>query len=276
MIHDRELVKKLQNAHADWIESVYRQKSLLSGNPDGIEIEHVGNTRVFLSNKNRLENRAIFTGNESEKEFQTVTALFEEKGIDCFVEVNPANFYRTEPFTWKSEVLPHLLQLGYRPEGFRCVWLLTRLRDLIEFSSERVRIRRFTHDEADEYAAAKLQVEPVPEDNRAYEAGLLSHGFTKDWINYIGYAKNEAVSTSQLFIKNQVGYLAWGYTMKSQRGKGHHKLHVCKRVRDAFSRGSSTVFSVTDFDIPSARNLQKCGFRLAYNYMLLKRSPTRG
>ena len=106
--------------------------------------------------------------------------------------------------------------------------------------------------------------------------GLIRHEFTKDWISYVGYEKSEAASVSKLFIRNQIGFLAWGYTTKPHRGKGHHKLHVSERVRAAFSRGCEIVFSVTDFNIPSAMNLQKCGFRLAYNYLLLKRSPTRG
>jgi len=232
----------------------------------------VGNTRVFLSNENRLENRAIFSGNESEKEFQQVTDLFEEKGGDCFVEVNPANFYRTKPFSWESEVLPFLLRLGYHPDGFRCVWFLDNPSDLIESTTHRIRIRRFTHDEADEFVVDKLQVEPISHDDREYEISLIKHGFTNDWINYIGYTREKAVSISNLFVKNRVGYLAWGYTTKSHRGKGHHKLHICQRVRDAFSQGCTMVFSVTDFNIPSAFNLQKCGFRLAYNYLLLKRS----
>ena len=123
-MHNREMVVKLQNAHADHIESIYRQSLRLPGNPDGIEILKIGDTKVFLSNRNRLENRAIFTGNETLDELQEVTACFDRKGVDGFFEINPANFYRSNPFSWKSEMLPALIGLGYHPGDLRCVWYL--------------------------------------------------------------------------------------------------------------------------------------------------------
>ena len=83
-MHSREIVRKLQNAHGDYIESIYRQLSSLPGNPHGIEFVSIGDTRVFLSNEDRLENRAIFSGNESLEELREVTSLFEEKGAKYF------------------------------------------------------------------------------------------------------------------------------------------------------------------------------------------------
>ncbi|MEM8859901.1 MAG: hypothetical protein AAGD96_16355 [Chloroflexota bacterium] len=273
MIHNREFVRKLQNAHADYIEAKYKRLALLPGNPKGIAIEKIGSTRIFLSNEDSFGNRAIFTGNESEKEFQQVTKLFDEKRVECFLEINPANFYRTEPFSWKSEVVQHLLELGYRPDGFRCVWYLSYLNDLIDFQNDHARIRRFTNDEAEDFIVEKLEVEPITHENRETKIDEIRQIFTEEWLNYIGYEKNRAVSISSLFIKNQIGYLAWGYTIDPFRKRGHHKLHVNQRARDAFSRGCEIAFSVTDFGIPSSISLQKCGFRLAYNYLLLKRIP---
>ena len=124
IMHERDTVANLQNAHADHIESDYRQLMSLAGNPHGIEILRIGRTRVFLSIRNRLENRAIFTGNETQEELREITACFDRKGVNGFFEINPSNFYRTDPFSWKSELLPALLNLGYHPGAFRCVWHL--------------------------------------------------------------------------------------------------------------------------------------------------------
>jgi len=123
-MHNREMVVRLQNAHADHIEETYRRLMCLPGNPDGIEILKIGDTRVFLSNQNRLENRAIFTGNETRDELQEVTACFERKGVHGFFEINPANFHRSNPSSGESEMLPALIELGYHPAELRCVWYL--------------------------------------------------------------------------------------------------------------------------------------------------------
>ena len=271
-MHTRDIVRRLQNAHADHIESDYRQLSLLPGNPKGVEIIKVGDTRIFLSNENRLENRAIFTGNETIEELKEVTSLFDKKGVDGYFELNPANFYRTKPFSWKSEILPALLELGYYPGMFRCVWYLDHLGE--QNAKERVagRIRRFSCDEANEFIEVKLKVELVNDEDMEKEKNAIKHGFTNSWMNYIGFENNNPVSISKLFIKNEIGYLAWGYTLKEYRRKGHHGEHVFVRCGDAFASGCELVFSVTDFNIPSSMSLQKCGFRLAYNYLMLERS----
>ncbi len=240
----------------------------------GIELIEIGGTRIFLSNKNRLENRAIFTGNETTKELKEVTSLFDKKGVDGYFELNPANFYRTEPFSWKSEILPALLDLGYHPGDFRCVWYLEHPDDYNTVDEAAGKIRRFSCDEADQFVEAKIIVEPVQDEDLENEKNAIKHGFTKSWLNYIGYEDNIPVSISNLFIKNDFGYLAWGYTLKEYRRRSHHKLHILARSRDAFASGCKVAFSVTDFNIPSSMSLQKCGFRLAYNYLLLERRKT--
>lgn len=273
-MHSREIVRKLQNAHTDYIESIYRHLARLPGNPKGIEIVNVGDTRVFLSNENRLENRAIFTGNESLEELREVTSIFQRKGVDGYFELNPANFYRTAPFSWKSEILPALLDLGYFPGMFRCVWFQDRSGMDQTVRGDSKKVRRFLCDDAEEYAAAKLKVEPVDDEDLEKEKSAIQYGFTRDWMNYVGYENDDPVSVSNLFLSNEIGYLAWGYTRSEYRRKGHHRLHVDARCRDAFASGCDLVFSVTDFNIPSSLSLQKSGFRLAYNYLFLETSPT--
>jgi len=267
-MHNREMVVKLQNTHAAHIESIYQQSMCLPGNPDGIEIVKIGSTKVFLSNKNRLENRAIFTGNETIDELREVTACFDRKGIYGFFEINPANFYRSNPFSWNSEMLPALIKLGYHPGEFRCVWYLD------EYSKhdddELIHIKRFSYDDAEELVKAKLMVEPIEQDKIEQEIKTIKHHFTEPWTYYVGFEGDRPVSISKLFINDKTGYLAWGYTVEEFRRKGHHRMHVLARVRHSFERGCDLVFSVTDFNVPSSLSLQKVGFKLAYNYLLME------
>ena len=275
-MHDRETVRLLQNAHADHIESEYRQLSLLPGNPKGIEILKVGQTRVFLSNGDEFQNRAIFTGNETEEEFQQVMELFDRKAVVGYFELNPSNFYRTEPFSWRSEVLPILLKLGCHPDGFRCVWCLDRMDAPATETVEASGIQAYSWEESSEYVKRQLEVEPVPEERYEEERRMCTHLFTKDRRRYIGYEDGRPVSVSSLFLKSDCGYLAWGYTQKEYRRRGHHRRHVVARVRDAFEYGCQRVFSVTDFNVSSSKSLQKCHFRLAYNYLMMARVQQDG
>ena len=274
-MHNRELVVNLQNAHGAHIESLYRQSMQLPGNPEGIEILKVGKTKIFLSNQNRLENRAIFTGNETLDELREVTEIFDRKGVTGFFEINPANFYRSDPFSWKSEMLPALIELGYHPGDLRCVWYLTDFPE-VDYAEESVRIKRFSCKESDELIQAKLVVEPVEKGRIEQEKNLIKHLFTEAWTYFIGFEGDQPVSISKLFINNHFGYLAWGYTAEGFRRRGHHRMHVLKRVEHAIEAGCDMVFTVTDFNVPSSLSLQKVGFKLAYNYLLMEKRAAIG
>ena len=269
-MHNREIVVKLQNAHAAHIGSIYGQLKQLPGNPNGIEIKTIGKTKIFLSNQNRLENRAIFTGNETLDELREITAVFDRKGVTGYFEINPANFYRSDPFSWKSEMVPALIELGYHPGDLRCVWHLTEFPE-IDYQEDSVQIKRFSCDEADELVQAKLLVEPVEQESIEHEKRITKHQFTEAWTYFIGFAGDQPVSISKLFINNHIGYLAWGFTAEGFRRRGHHRMHVLKRVQHAFEEECDTVFTVTDFNVPSSLSLQKVGFKLAYNYLLMEK-----
>ncbi len=272
-MHNRNTVVTIQAAHASYIEAEYQQAMSLPGNPEGIEISNIGDTRIFLSNRNRLENRAIFTGNETEEEIRSVIDHFERKGVVGFFEINPANFYRSIPFSWKSEMVPMLIKMGCHPAAFRCVWYLDDSPNT-EIQQPAISIRRFNSREVDEYIRDKFSVEPVDDAEKAREEILIRRSFTESWSNFISYENDQPVSVSKLFVRNKIGFLAWGYTLEEFRRRGHHKLHVSARVKHAFESGCDLVFSVTDFNIPSSISLQQAGFNLAYNYLLMEKRPT--
>lgn len=269
----RDFVLQLQNVHADFIASQYERLALMPGNPEQIEIVQIGSTRVFLSGRSRLENRAIFTGNESVDELRQITALFEERKVTGYFELNAGNFYRSDPFSWRSEMLPALLELGYFPSDLRCVWYgePSWIKDDAERPTNS--IRDYRHDQAEAYIAARFAVEPPADGETAQERALIRQTFTDNWINFIGFEDERPVSHSQLFLSHQIGYLAWGYTRPELRRCGHHQQHVIARVKAAQAAGCDLIFTVTDFDVASSRSLQKLGFRLAYNYLLLIKYP---
>lgn len=239
--HSREAVVRLQTAHAAHIRTIYEQTMRLPGNTEHIEILNIGGTPVFLSGRNRLENRAIFTGNETIDILREITGAFERRGVTGFFEKNPANFYRSNPFSWKSEMLPALLELGFSPDAFRCVWHLGEV-PYVDIEGTQPELRRFSHREALEYVEDSLIFEPVGPEIRDQEAALRRHLFTEEWSLFIGYENGQPVSHLKLFVRDGAGFLAWGYTLPEHRRKRHHRQHVLARVRHALTSGCTTIF----------------------------------
>lgn len=268
-MHNRETIRRLQLAHAEHIASLYKGLANIPGNPRGVEIRQFGPARVYCADEDRMENRAIFTGNETPAELEQVAAFFSSRGRTCFVELNPANFCRSEPFSWNAELMPALLALGYRPDAFRCVWE-AEARLERPSAQERPVIKGFAAGDADPWIDLCLQVEGGDAAQQRRHAEELLHAQSSEqWIHYIGYEAGKPVSTSTLFIHDGVGYLKWGFTQEPYRGRGHQQAHIERRLADAHARGCTRVFSVTDLGIPSATNLQRCGLTLAYNYVLM-------
>src|SRR3954452_13801469 len=147
--HDRVHVRMLQQAHADHIESLYHAMAAVCGNSAGVHIETVGRVRTFIAEGRRLENRAIFLGDESPDEIDAVLAHFARHRSNLVVEVNPANYYVNPPATWEKRLLRHLLSRGCCIDDFRCVWCCTALDGVEAPTTDR--LRRFGADQTDEF-----------------------------------------------------------------------------------------------------------------------------
>jgi hypothetical protein len=267
--HDREHVRMLQNAHADQIESAYGAMRSLPNNPAGVVIQRIGPTRTFIARGKRLENRAIFTGEETDKQIDDVLRHFVEHQSNCVIEVNPANYYVNPPTTWEKRLLKRLLYRGCSIDDFRCVWSRWE-RPGPDEPAPQHRWEKFESRELNGFIELSRAVEPRKQWTDLDRAEAARPGIT----HYIGFDERDGpCAISTLFVNGAMGYLAWSFTKAEHRGKGFQSDAIRLRVRDAFGRGCSCVFTVTDFNFASPRNLQQCGFRLAYNYLLLRRDP---
>src|SRR5689334_10094017 len=122
-LHDRAHIRLLHHAHADHIEAAYRSMQSLPGNPQKVVIETIAGVRTFIASGSRLENRAIFSGEESVEQIGAVLRHFDGHASNCVIEVNPANHYVDPPKNWEQRLLKHLLSRGCYVDGLRCVWV---------------------------------------------------------------------------------------------------------------------------------------------------------
>jgi len=90
------------------------------------------------------------------------------------------------------------------------------------------------------------------------------------WSHYVGYDGDEAVTAGALYVEDGLGWLGWGSTLESHRGRGGQSAIFAARMRDARELGCRMVVTETgeeDEQDPvnhSYRNMVRLGFRLAY------------
>lgn len=269
--HDAVHIQRLQNAHADYIESIYTGLANTPGNPEQVRIRRFGNTRTFLASGERFTNRTILSGNESQADLEALFTYYDTHQAGCVIEVNPANFYPSEPFTWDSDLVPALFARGCELCHFRCVWYRP-CEGWIDDSKDSGEILTFDHTQIEAYLPLAQQVEPETdwEEKAAY---LRSGEGQAGWYHYVVMAQGQPIASAAFFQAGEIGYLAQADTHPEYRRLGAHGTLIRRRVLHARALGCEGVFSVTDSHTQSGRDLQRLGFFLAYNYLLFVRSP---
>jgi RimJ/RimL family protein N-acetyltransferase len=266
--HDREQIRQLHHAHADHIESLYTALHALPGNPHGAVIQRIGNVRTFLVSGDRWENRPIFHGDETHEQIDEVLHHFSSHQASCVIEINIANSYVDPPANWEPRLLPHLLARGCKPGGMRCVWYYDRSTP-VEQGLTNCRIQQFLPDRISEYAAMRQMADP----NDKWTPERCTVEARPGLIHYAAFNEQQQPGAfGSMFINDRTAYLSYWETRPDFRGRGFQQAGIRRRVADAFDLGCKFVFTVSDFNFASSRNLQRCGFKLAYNYLVVTRA----
>ena len=162
----------------------------------------------------------------------------------------------------------YLAMKGFFEGEFRSVWSAPTRDSAAESPPSPAEVRRFGAGELDEFLT-ELERIAGGVDGAADEVKRSETG--NAWHHYIAYFEGVPAATSTMRVGDGVGYLAWSYVVEAYRRRGLQGLLIRQRVQDARDHGCDTVFSVTSFNVPSARNLQRQGLKLAYNYVMLVR-----
>jgi hypothetical protein len=267
-VHDRRHIRLLHHAHADHIESIYAALASLPGNPRGVVVRHIGPVRTLLVAGNSWENRAIFIGDETHEQIDGVLRHSSDHRANCVIEINTANSYVDPPTNWEARLLPHLLARGCRAGGMRCVWCCDQR--MLDEEVEGCGIDRFLPEQVGDYAAAMTRANP----NEQWDAQRFAIESRPDAIHYVGYdTRRCACAFGSLFVKAPIAYLSYWETRPEHRRCGFQLAGIRRRIADAFNSGCKLVFTVSDYNVASSRNLQRCGFKLAYNYLVVTGDP---
>jgi len=88
------------------------------------------------------------------------------------------------------------------------------------------------------------------------------------WRHYLGFDEETPVTAAALFVSERVGWLGFGATVPSHRGRGGQTGTLARRVKDAQELGCSLLVTETgdpsETPNPSYDNIVRAGFELGY------------
>lgn len=134
----------------------------------------------------------------------------------------------------------------------------------------------------EEYAGAFAEVTSIafemPPDLRPF---MCAHIGKPGWRHYLAFDGDQAVSAGCLYVKDDIGWLGFGSTLKSHRRRGGQGAIMAQRMRDGLSMGCKWFVTETGEDTPespnpSYHNMLRMGFKPAYLRPNYVHQPTTG
>jgi hypothetical protein len=175
------------------------------------------------------------------------------RGVRCFVAVSP----HAEPEALEGWLSQRGLQRGWG-------WMqFSRGVDQLPHVETDLRIARIGPELGADFARVVVRAFELPE--------TLTAWFTRvpaidGWSVWLAFDGDQAVASGSLFVDGEVGYLGFGATFKSHRGRGGQGALLAARIRGAAELGCRHVVTETGERLPdrpsnSYRNILRAGFQ---------------
>ena len=235
------------------IESAgYRAMQSLHG-----DAREIGGATLFkseLAPDSAMINRVVGAGCDQPLAEAVVDEILEAmRGVRYFFAVSP----RAEP---------RELEVWLEKRGFERGWgwmQFSRGVEELARAETDLRIVRIGADRGSDFARVVLTAFELPETLSDWLARIPS---TEGWSVWLALDGNEAVASGSLFVDGGIGYLSFGATLASHRGRGGQGALLAERIRGAKELGCHHVVTETGERVPdrpsaSYRNILRAGFR---------------
>jgi hypothetical protein len=140
-----------------------------------------------------------------------------------------------------------------------------------------LRVLRIGHERGQDFARVVLPAFELPDTLMQWLARVPA---MKGWSVWLALDGDEAVASGALFVEGSVGYLSFGATLSTHRGRGGQGALLAARIHGARALGCTQVVTETGERVPdrpsaSYRNILRAGFREEFvvSNWLMPRNP---
>jgi hypothetical protein len=129
-----------------------------------------------------------------------------------------------------------------------------------------VAVREIGISERDAFADVIAKSYGVPSMAALWAAAAIGRD---KWRYFGGFSGNEMIACGVLYLDQGVGWFGFGATLEGHRGKKAQQAVLAARIEAARRHGARVLFTETgiprgDEAGPSFKNIQRAGFRIAY------------
>jgi hypothetical protein len=256
-----DVVRRVENVERAALTDLYAACPETLRREAGIEAERIGDGVLLVcrSVDSLLLNRFQGLGVEvrpQEEELDRALELFAEAGVtNWLVQVAPG----TEPLA--DLAIARGLVLHQR------VWAKFVLDPVAVPPAESdIVVREIGDDEAMTFGEPVAEVFGLPPPVPEWLAHIVGR---PGWRVFVGFDGRVPAGAAAVWIDGGAAWLGFAGTRKSHRGRGLQKLLLARRIAAAIDAGCDLISTETGVPLPgesgpSFRNIQRAGFRVAY------------
>ena len=260
MIHlSPDLLFKIEAAEKDCWTTYLSNIQKVPENPLGIEISSIGRSTAFLMrvSDSLFFNKALGFHNEHIEYIDPLLEFYHSNNKACTVEIIPLPEHKE-------------LQLAIARKGlYNSDFTMMLYKDLNEGSNSfepKYQIEPVNKEDSEILAEVHVAGFEFQGEDAQREYLMVKEGYNSDKFKcFLAKEKGEILGTGALFMHKDVGVLFGGATIPEHRGKGCQRYLLYHRIKEAINLGCTLLISHTNLYTPSQRNLERVGFKLAYN-----------
>lgn len=254
----QQLVNNMEQSEIDYM--LDRMKAIQNRltNPEGVELEQIGNVHCFYSKTMPWST------------FNTVKGI-RSSDIKFIDEI--LDFYRLRDRKVQFEIIPSLvdqkfLQVlsdkGFYQSGFHTSLYITP-KNFDDEYHQSVRIEELKENDFETYATIHCRGTGLPDEGIPYVAENNRVLYNRPgWKFFIAYLNNTPAATGVMFMKDKLASLTFAATLPDFRNQGLQLNLLKKRIEEANTNNCELIVSQCSFLSQSHRNMERIGMKIGY------------
>ncbi len=255
-----DLARRLDEAETavqiSWSEGLARQE----GNPLGISIRRFGDAAALAARNSEdpYLNRVMRVTSEHTPFLEEVVAWYRSQKIKCRVEI--------VPHLADEGLLRELARLGLAHTDFNTVFYAQPPFDPRPLPVG-VAVRTYEFDEVETFAEQMVRIYPClsDEEREGRRRDAISRQGSPGWRCYLAWFGGELAAWARMYTKNGAASFSGAGTSPHLRRNGTQTALLRQRILEARDMGCDLLVSQAAPGSTSQRNMEREGFRVAYN-----------
>lgn len=239
-----------------WSEGLRRQQ----GNPLDIEIKHFGDVVGFVARKFSVPafNRVMRVAAEHVNLLEEIVAWYRDQDVAYTIEIVP--HLANEP------LLRELTRLCLAPTEFNTVFYARPPFDPQPLPAD-VEVKTYTGDDLEAFAALYVTLFPSLSirEQEAFRRETLARHSLPGWRCYLAWLDGELGAYGRMYVRGETASFSGAMSLPEFRQQGLQTALLRQRIFDAKALGCNLLVSQAMPGTPSQRNMEREGFRVAYN-----------